>query len=111
MPTRKLELEVEAATPGGRSFKERRVYQKQLVDDKGLSIVADSDAFLRAVAIKDDNRIAAGEARRESFRFAIAHDEELTVRAHLTYSYSPQPDNLPDERLGILSVEKSLAAR
>lgn len=111
MPTRKLELEVEAATPAGLSYKERRVYQKVLVDDKGLSIVADSEAFLNAVAIKTDNRIAAGEERRESFSFPVPHTEQLTVRAHLIYSYSPQPDTLPEERLGVVSVEKSLAAR
>ncbi len=111
MPSRKLVLAVEAVTPAGKRFTGERVFQKQLVDAKGNPVNSDSAAFIDAVRISTDNRIAAGERRRSTFTFAIGHAEKVNLRATLDYSYSPQPGDLPEERLSIVTVEKSLAAR
>lgn len=88
MPTRKVVLEVEARSEKtGRVFAERSVFQKVVVDDKGLEITKDGEMFTRSHAVKRDTRIKPGERRVEGFFFPISTGEGAQLTARLVYEY------------------------
>jgi hypothetical protein len=66
-----------------------RRYRKLVGDAQGRELATDAEAFLFAATMLDDNRIKPRERRRERFVFALPPSGKATVRARLSYVYSP----------------------
>lgn len=86
-PSRRLVLKVEArsAASGALLGEAIRIYQKQLLDGNGRTVVRDA-ALMRARSVQD-NRIGAHETRAEAFAFPVPAGEAVRVRAELEYVY------------------------
>jgi len=109
MPTHRLVLEVEIAASGGQRVTERRVYQRRLVDARGLTVVTDTGAFVDAAKLAEDTRLKAGETRRETVRFPLPEGETAKLRASLFYAHASEPLARPVELVGVADVTKSLS--
>ncbi len=88
LPTREIVLEVVVET-GTHSIQRERRYRKVVGDEKGQPLNADYAVLLYGAKILNDNRIAPREVRTERFRFPVRESEGVTVRAELSYLYSP----------------------
>lgn len=88
LPTREVILTVQADSGRLHLVLDRR-YRKLVGDAQGRELATDAEAFLFAATMLDDNRIKPRERRRERFVFALPPSGKATVRARLSYVYSP----------------------
>ena len=89
LPSKQLLLSVRALSEDGReTFAESRIYERQVLDDRGAPIRSDGEIFLTAAKVVSDNRLAPGEKRREIFGFPIRPG---TVKAEITLAYRYRP--------------------
>ncbi|MBI2067722.1 MAG: hypothetical protein HYW02_05995 [Deltaproteobacteria bacterium] len=90
MPTRKLILQLQVTSGGTTLVSEERIYQKIMVDKAGNRITRDSDLFLKAFKVKEDNRLKPGEEKIEHFTFFVPQERALEISARLYYLYQPR---------------------
>ncbi|MBI2082151.1 MAG: hypothetical protein HYT76_01145 [Deltaproteobacteria bacterium] len=90
MPTRRLVLSLKVQAGGTSVYSEERVFQKILLNPKGEKITKDSDVFLDADKILQDNRLKPGETREEHFTFFAPSDRPLEVETSVYYLYQPR---------------------
>lgn len=90
LPTRRLVLRLQANGGGKQVYTEDRVFQKALLNEKGETITRDSDLFLHAVKVRDDNRLEPRTPRDEHFTFLVPEGKSVEVEALLYYSYQPR---------------------
>jgi hypothetical protein len=107
-PTRKVVLNVDAATESGKTAHDERVYQRVVVDEKNQEIVKDSQVFTGARKVVRDTRLAPGEQRMEEFLLSVPANENVTVKATLTYLYSPHNRKETEIRIDFYSEQKEL---
>lgn len=93
IPSRKVILTVKLLDPKGEVVGEKEVvYRRVLIDSEGKEISEKNikDMFLKAVALKSDNRIKPKETRREEFVFPLTDriGKALTVESTLRYEFS-----------------------
>ncbi len=91
IPSRSLTLicEVQSIAQGG-ILTRSKVFRKHLVDDEsGEEFADDAGLFLKPARILDDNRLLPGESRTAEFKFLVAPEEELLVKAYVNYLYQP----------------------
>jgi hypothetical protein len=90
LPTRKLVLEV-VLFAGDREVRRfERVYQKVLLDARGLPIVEDHQALLGARTLREDTRLRPGERRLEQFVTQVPSKGALRTEVTLRYIYEPE---------------------
>ncbi len=108
IPTRKLVLYVQVTGADNRSQKKSVVYEKVIFNKKGQELVRDSDIMqgLGAVIAKD-NRIAAGERRKEQVVFYGATPSEISVTAWVDYVYQPALLQNTEMRVEMTRAERS----
>ena len=109
MPTRRVRLIVEARTAAGKSYTKETLFQKLVVDASGQPIAKDGDMFLRAHAIRSDNRILPGERRVLRYSFLVpAGATRLTAR--LVYELSPFGGGAEEtDRVVFASIETTVS--
>jgi len=88
LPSREIVLEVTADVEG-QSYQREQRYRKVVADAEGRPLKADYAVLLYGAQILNDNRIAPRELRVERFRFPLRETQTATVRAELSYLYSP----------------------
>jgi len=88
IPSRVIVLTVTAESDGRSQSAERR-YQKVVGDAQGKVLSQDFEALLYGAKILTDNRIGPREKRREHFSFDLPRQRGVTVKASLSYHYSP----------------------
>jgi len=109
-PLRQLHLEVSART-NGKSYSERRVYQKRVADQKGTEIENEELVFLEAAKVLEDTRLKPDEVRREAFRFPIAAGKGARIHARLWYYYAPEKGGSDTTRVNFLTLPHYEPAR
>lgn len=102
VPTREVVLSVQAGSGRSQQVQERR-YRKLVGDADGKVLETDAEAFIRGAKVLDDNRIKPRERRRERFVFALPPSERTTLRAWLSYVYSPMI--LKEQQLNVKLTE------
>lgn len=107
-PTRKILLDVTATAANGVVAKQQYTFQKVALDAHSQPIMDDAQMFLGTAGIGGDTRIAPGEERIISASFTLPKDENVEVRASLTYLYSPHNRTETETRLEFLSETKQL---
>jgi hypothetical protein len=110
-PTRKVLLNIDVTTDSGKVFHADHVYQRVVLDSQGREIVKDSQVFTEARKVVQDSRIAPGEQRLEEFLLPVPADENITIKATLTYLYSPHNRKETETRIDFASEQKELLSR
>ena len=64
--------------------------------------------FTRAAAVRMDNRILPGEARRAGFSFLIPSNERAELTARLVYEFSPLGPEGATERIIFKTIRYSV---
>jgi hypothetical protein len=90
MPGRRVILEVGVETSGGRSFAERRSYEKTFANKAGKTIKQDLEFFTGGVRFLADTRIQPDEKRTEEFRFPLPAEATAYVTVKLHYEHAPR---------------------
>lgn len=92
IPSKKIALQVSIQSKSGEAYQmQQKIYQKQLADENGNAVTADSDIFLgKAVKVVSDNRIAPLETRREKFTFFVPDEKDQKISAAVFYEHSPK---------------------
>lgn len=107
MPSREVVLRVSVESKEDVLTKERR-YRKVVADEIGRPLTRDFEMLLRGARILTDNRIAPREKRREAFRFDVPEAGSLTVKATLTYVYSPMVLDKRELNIKLSESEKAV---
>jgi predicted CXXCH cytochrome family protein len=105
-PLRQLVLEVQADGYGGEHFREERVYARTVADSHGTVLMREHFAFLRAVKVVSDTRLAPGENRAETFSFRIPATSQVQVKATFWYYYSPMARTESQRRITFLTMNR-----
>jgi hypothetical protein len=108
MPSRKLVLEVEVETAGGKLYKDQAIYRKIVVDAEGREILRDGEMFTHAAGVRTDTRILPGEQRQAGFSFLIPSNERAELTARLVYEFSPLGPEGATERIIFKTIRQSL---
>ncbi|GAB4251309.1 MAG: multiheme c-type cytochrome [Acidobacteriota bacterium] len=109
-PSRKIVLQVSATTPSGATAQQEQVFQRIVVDQAGQPILEDSRIFFETAAVQSDNRLGPGEERVVEAVLKVPPDENVKVRAALTYLYSPQNRPETETRFEFYSESRDLVA-
>jgi hypothetical protein len=109
-PTRKILLDITATAESGEVAQQQYTFQKVALDAQSKPIMDDARMFLDTARIGDDTRIAPGEERIIETSFTLPTDENIEVRASLTYLYSPHNRPETETRLEFVSERKQLVA-
>ena len=107
MPSRRLVLEVEAEASSGRLYKDQTVFRKIVVDSEGREILKDGEMFTRSAALRMDNRILPGEARRAGFSFLIPSTQQAELTARLVLEFTPLGPEGATERIVFKTIHHS----
>jgi hypothetical protein len=105
-PLRQLVLEVLADAGGSRRFHEERFYRRVVADQSGASVTKEHFAFLKAVKVLSDTRLAPDERRTEKFSFPIPEGTQTQLTASLTYYYSPMARTESQKQINFLSISR-----
>ena len=80
LPSRSIELRLEASRGGGEVFHtDERVYRREVLDADGKKILTDGALFVAAARVGADTRLAPGESRTEIFTFPAPPGEAKLV--------------------------------
>ena len=110
-PSRKVVLSLRAETSGqAEPIRAQKVYQRLVLDSEGQPILKDSRLIIDGVKVASDNRIGPGEERIEEFFLPVSGDGNYTIRATLTYLYSPHNRPETETRIDFFSEERKLLA-
>ncbi|VAX15091.1 hypothetical protein MNBD_NITROSPINAE01-1469 [hydrothermal vent metagenome] len=91
IPTRKLILHCKVTLTNGKTFMEKKVYEKVLFDKDGNELTNDADIMMGlGDSIVKDNRIYPRETRSERFTFNIPDREEASISLWVDYLYQPK---------------------
>lgn len=88
-PMRQLILEVRAKPYGEDTLREERILTRKLADADGTILEREHVAFLKAAKVVSDTRLGPGEARSETFSFALPRGKQVRVDAAVYYHHSP----------------------
>ncbi len=88
-PLRRLHLDVQVSSPGGKSYQQERVYRRAALDFQGREIQREHQVFVQAAKFGEDTRLKPGERRVETFTFPVPRNAAANVRTQLSYYYSP----------------------
>jgi len=105
-PLRQLRLQVEVEGYDGRRYTEQRTYGRVTVDARGKTLGLEHEVFLRGVRDVSDTRLLAGEKRQEQFSFAVPPGLQATVKASLTYYYSPMARDERQQKVTFLQLRQ-----
>jgi len=105
-PLRQIVMELRADSAGGQHFREERVYARQVADQHGTPLMREHFAFLKAAKVLSDSRLAPGEKRTETFRFAIPKGSQTQVKATFWYYYSPLAKVESQKRVTFLTLNR-----
>jgi len=103
-PLRQLVMEVRADSAGGQHFTEQRTYARTVADQHGTILAREHFAFLKAVKLVADTRLAPGEKRSETFSFPIPKGSATQVKATFWYYYSPLAKTESQKRVTFLTL-------
>jgi RNase P subunit RPR2 len=110
LPTRKLVLEVRLYSGDREVRRFQKTYQKVLIGENGQRLKEDHQTLLYSRAVLEDNRLRAGERRREKFSSRIPDEGRLSAELELRYIY--EPTIFRRERISIeIATDRSLASR
>ena len=105
-PVRQLVLEVQAEEYGSEHFREERVYASTVADSHGTVLMREHFAFLRAVKVVSDTRLAPGDNHGETFSFRIPAASQAQVKATFWYYYSPMARTESQRRITFLTMNR-----
>jgi hypothetical protein len=87
-PSRSLILRVNInGSDGSTKYSREEIFRKTILDREGNILTDDSDVFVKAHSIQNDNRISPGETRLVTLDFVADEDETITIDARLYYHY------------------------
>lgn len=89
IPSRRLILRLQATATGQPLFTADRIYRKVLVDAEGKVIEKDSDLFLKAAKVKEDNRLEPRKPRTEYFELLVPEGKPVDIEVQAYYLYQP----------------------
>ena len=104
-PLRQLLMEVRADS-AGQHFREERIYARKVADQHGTVLMREHFAFLKAVKVVSDTRLAPGEKRSETFSFPIPKGSQTQVKATFWYYYSPLARVESQKRVTFLTLNR-----
>jgi hypothetical protein len=96
-------------TSSGKTFTEKRVFEKTFLSADGKSISHDSGFFAKGVQFAADTRIQADESRMEEFTFAIQEQDTAYVTLKLHYEHAPQ--GLDEDKIWITFLSERRVVR
>lgn len=105
-PLRQLQLTVSLESYDGRRLQDQRIYRRLAADAQGRPLTLEHLVFVKAAKLVSDTRLGAGERRTEVFLFALPAGAPATVKASLTYYYSPMARQENQQRLTFLSLRR-----
>ena len=111
LPTRKLILKFQANSGGVPIYSEERIFQKVLLNEKGEIITKDSDLFLHATKIKEDNRLEPRKPRLEDFTFFVPEGKLVEIEAKIYYLYQPRLIQETEMRVDLGTEKAVIPAR
>jgi hypothetical protein len=89
-PARSLVLEATTFDAAGKPIESKKtVYSKAVLAEDGKGTVACADAYLHGCKAGRDNRLAPGESRVETFKFALRLKNVASVEARAYFMYQP----------------------
>jgi len=107
IPTRKLLVYCEVRNGNGTTGKRIKRYEKILFDKNGKELTSDSEIMQGlGTKIAKDNRIMAGEKRKERFTFYIKPEGSITVTAGAVYLYRPVITEEVEMKMDINRISK-----
>ena len=109
MPGRRVIMDLQVETSSGKTFTEKRVFEKTFLSADGKSISHDSGFFAKGVQFAADTRIKADEARLEEFTFAIQEQDTAYVTLKLHYEHAPQ--GLDEDKVWITFLSERRVVR
>lgn len=109
-PTRKVILNLDVSTGTGRQLHQERIYERVVKNQAGEELRKDSRAFLEAASEERDTRLQPLEKRTEEFSVDVPSGENVTVKATLSYFYSPLDEQATEQRVDFASDEQKLRA-
>jgi hypothetical protein len=105
-PLRQMVMELRADSAGGQHFREERVYARRVADQHGTVLMREHFAFLKAVKLESDTRLAPGEKRTETFLFPVPKGSRTQVNATFWYYYSPLARTESQQRVTFLTLSQ-----
>jgi hypothetical protein len=105
-PLRQLVMDLHADSAGGQHFTEQRIYARTVADQHGTVLMREHFAFLKAVKVVSDTRLAPGEKRTETFLFPIPKGSQTQVKATFWYYYSPLAKTESQKRVTFLTLNQ-----
>jgi len=105
-PLRQLVMDLRADSAGGQHFTEQRIYARTVADQHGTVLMREHFAFLKAVKVVSDTRLAPGEKRTETFLFPIPKGSQTQVKATFWYYYSPLAKTESQKRVTFLTLNQ-----
>jgi Cytochrome c554 and c-prime len=105
-PLRKLILEVRANPYSGSAFRQERVFQRTVVDQKGKVLNLEPLAFVKAARVLSDTRLAANETRTEIFDFPVPQGVLTQVEVNLYYYYSPMATTAAQQEVKFFTIRR-----
>ncbi len=90
LPSRMLVLTVTAQQRGRTIFSRETIYQRVMLGDDHRVLKQDWEIKLLSKSVLRDNRIRAGETRREIFVFDASPQEDVVFQVRVAYRYRPR---------------------
>jgi len=104
-PLRKLNVIVEVKS-GGKTYEQRRVYQRKVADESGAEITKEERIFLRAAKQLSDTRLKPEESREEVFRFPVPAKQSARMDVRVLYVYSPNYEKGEQQSVTFIGVPR-----
>jgi len=105
-PMRQLILEVRVDTYDGKHYRQEKRYRRTVADSEGNELRLEPLAFLKGAKVISDTRLAPGEKRTETFRFAVPNGVQSDVQAVLSYFYSPLAQTELEKSITFLTIRR-----
>ncbi len=108
LPSRMLVLTVTARQRGRKIFSRETVYKRVLLGDDHRVLTEDWEIKLLSKSVLRDNRIRAGETRREIFVFDASPQDDIVFEVEVAYRYRPRAAVQGTSEVSITRFEKIL---
>ncbi len=105
-PLRKLILELRANCYAGKSFREERVFARQVADARGRVLDREPLVFVEGARVVSDTRLKPGEKRTETFTFPVPAGTLTQLEANFYYYYSPMATSAAQQEVKFFTLRR-----
>ena len=105
-PLRQLVLDLRVDTADARHFADERIYRRVVGDQHGTPVNREHFAFVKAAKTLGDTRLAPDEIRTEEFSYNVKAGVQTSIKATLSYVYSPMARTESQQHVTFLSLSK-----